>query len=142
MLALNKLLVFVFFICTYSTSLLSSQTIPTIDVQKELIDGKTSLAGQWALSWGEWTPLADIAASKANFKVVLLPNFVSSIVDEKALNTHRFGTYTLKLNNLSDAFQKPVIRMRNVNDAWQAWWIDESGQSQFLGESGKIAKKL
>lgn len=140
MLALNRLLVFVIFICTYSTSLLSSQTIPTIDVQKELIDGKTSLAGQWALSWGEWTPLADIAASKANFKVVLLPNFVSSIVDEKALNTHRFGTYILKLNNLSDAFQKPAIRMRNVNDAWQAWWIDESGQSQFLGESGKIAK--
>jgi diguanylate cyclase (GGDEF)-like protein len=125
---------------TYSTSLFSTQTIPSIDVQKELIDGKASLAGQWALSWGEWTPLADIAASNVNFDIVLLPNFVNSLVDENTLNTHRFGTYILKLNNLSNAFQKPAIRMRNVNDAWQAWWIDESGQSQLLGESGKIAK--
>jgi hypothetical protein len=34
----------------------------------------------------------------------------------------------LKLNNLSRTFKKPAMRMRNVNDAWQAWWIDESGK--------------
>jgi diguanylate cyclase (GGDEF)-like protein len=133
-------LLFVFLTCIYSTSLLSAQPIPSIDVQKELLNGKASLAGEWALSWGEWTPLSDIAASKAAFNLVSLPNFVNSLVDETQAKTYRFGTYMLKLNHLSDAFQKPVIRMRNVNDAWQAWWIDESGQSQFLGESGKISK--
>ena len=30
--------------------------------------------------------------------------------------------------------------MRSVTDAWQAWWIDESGNVSFLGESGKISK--
>jgi diguanylate cyclase (GGDEF)-like protein len=119
---------------------LFDQSVPTVDLQKEFENGKASLAGEWALSWGEWTPLADIAASKANFKIVQLPNFVSSLVDDKTLNENRFGTYILKLNNLSRTFNEPAIRMRNVNDAWQAWWIDESGQSQFLGESGKISK--
>ncbi|WP_232787983.1 7TM diverse intracellular signaling domain-containing protein [Paraglaciecola sp. MB-3u-78] len=132
-------------ICTFSTSLLSApllfdQSVPTVDIQKEFKNGKASLAGEWALSWGEWTPLADIASSKANFKIVQLPNFVSSLVDSKTLNENRFGTYILKLNNLKRTFNEPAIRMRNVNDAWQAWWIDDSGQTQFLGESGKISK--
>jgi diguanylate cyclase (GGDEF)-like protein len=129
-----------FYICTFSTPLLSAQAIPAVDVQKELKNGKASLAGEWALSWGEWTPLEDIASSKANFEIVQLPNFISSLVDEKALNEYRFGTYILKLNNLSRTFNEPAMRMRNVNDAWQAWWIDESGQTRFLGESGKISK--
>jgi diguanylate cyclase (GGDEF)-like protein len=132
-------------ICTFSTSLLSApllfdQSVPTVDLQKEFKNGKASLAGEWALSWGEWTPLADIASSQANFKIVQLPNFVSALVDSKTLNENRFGTYILKLNNLKRTFNEPAIRMRNVNDAWQAWWIDESGDTQFLGESGKISK--
>jgi diguanylate cyclase (GGDEF)-like protein len=138
-----------FLICTFSVSLfsdplitaqISSQTIPSIDLQKEFKNGKASLAGEWALIWGEWRPLAEIARFEANFEIVQLPNFVSTLMDDKALNKHRFGTYILKLNNLSPTFNNPAIRMRNVNDAWQAWWIDESGQTQFLGESGKIAK--
>jgi len=138
-------LILSFLICTFSASLFSApllfdQSVPTVDLQKEFENGKASLAGEWALSWGEWTPLADIASSKANFKIVQLPNFVSSLVDDKALNENRFGTYILKLNNLNRTFNEPAIRMRNVKDAWQAWWIDESGQSQFLGESGKISK--
>lgn len=134
-----------FFICIFSAPLfsgplLSAQSIPTVDVQKEFKNGKASLAGEWALSWGEWTSLADIASSEVNFKIVQLPNFVSTLIDDESLNEHRFGTYILKLNNLSRTFNEPVIRMRNVNDAWQAWWIDESGQTRFLGESGKISK--
>lgn len=133
------------FICIFSASLfsaplLSAQSIPTVDVQKEFKNGKTSLAGEWALSWGEWTSLADIASSKANFKIVQLPNFVNTLIDESVLSEHRFGTYMLRLNNLSRTFNEPAIRMRNVNDAWQAWWIDESGQTQLLGASGKISK--
>jgi diguanylate cyclase (GGDEF)-like protein len=119
---------------------LSAQPIPTVDVQKEFKNGKTSLAGEWALSWGEWTSLADIASSEANFKIVQLPNFVNTLIDESVLSEHRFGTYMLRLNNLSRTFNEPAIRMRNVNDAWQAWWIDESGQTQLLGASGKISK--
>jgi diguanylate cyclase (GGDEF)-like protein len=134
-----------FFMCTFSASLLavpllSGQSIPTVDLQKEFKNGKASLAGEWALSWGEWTPLTDITSSEANFEIVQLPNFVSNLVGDAVLNKHRFGTYMLTLNNLSDTFNKPAIRMRNVNDAWQAWWIDESGQTRFLGESGKISK--
>lgn len=133
------------FICIFSASLfsaplLSAQSIPTVDVQKEFKNGKTSLAGEWALSWGEWTSLADIASSEANFKIVQLPNFVNTLIDESVLSEHRFGTYMLRLNNLSRTFNEPAIRMRNVNDAWQAWWIDESGQTQLLGASGKISK--
>jgi diguanylate cyclase (GGDEF)-like protein len=129
-----------FFICTFSASLLAAQPIPTIDLQKEFKNGKASLAGEWALSWGEWTPLTAIASNEVNFEVVQLPNFVSTLVGDEALEKHRFGTYVLKLNNLGSTFNEPVIRMRNVNDAWQAWWIDESGQTQLLGESGKISK--
>jgi diguanylate cyclase (GGDEF)-like protein len=134
-----------FLICTFSASLfcepfLSAKSIPRVDLQKEFKNGKASLAGEWALSWGEWTPLSDIASSEANFKIVQLPNFVSTLIDDKSLNEHRFGTYILKLNNLSLTFDAPAIRMRNVNDAWQAWWIDESGQTRLLGESGKISK--
>jgi diguanylate cyclase (GGDEF)-like protein len=133
------------FICIFSASLfsaplLSAQSIPTVDVQKEFKNGKTSLAGEWALSWGEWTSLADIASSEANFKIVQLPNFVSTLIDESILSEQRFGTYMLRLNNLRRTFNEPAIRMRNVNDAWQAWWIDESGQTQLLGASGKISK--
>jgi diguanylate cyclase (GGDEF)-like protein len=134
-----------FYICTFNASLfsaqlLSAQSIPIVDVQKEFKNGKASLAGKWALNWGEWTSLADIASSEANFNIVQLPNFVSVLVDDKVLNEYRFGTYILKLNNLSITFNEPAIRMRNVNDAWQAWWIDESGDTRFLGESGKISK--
>jgi diguanylate cyclase (GGDEF)-like protein len=142
MLRFGKFIVLIvsFLICTFSASLLSAQSIPVIDVQKEFKNGKASLAGEWALSWGEWTTLADIASSKVRFEIVQLPNFVSDLVGDGALNKHRFGTYMLKLNNLSQTFNKPAIHMRNVNDAWQAWWIDESGQTRFLGESGKISK--
>ena len=128
------------FIGTFSAPLLSAQLIPTIDVQKELINGKASLAGEWALSWGTWLPLEDIASNNAEFEIVQLPNFVTTLVDDKILNEYRFGTYLLKLNNLSHTFKEPAIRMRNVNDAWQAWWISDSGESQFLGESGSISK--
>jgi diguanylate cyclase (GGDEF)-like protein len=130
-----------FYICTFSASLLAVQAIPTVDLQKEFKNGKTSLAGEWALNWGEWTPLKDIASSEASFEIVQLPNFVNDLVDDEVLNKYRFGTYILNLNNLSRTFNKPVIPMRNVNDAWQAWWIDESGQTRFLGESGNISKK-
>ena len=123
-----------------SGPLLSAQSIPTVDVQQKLNNGKVSLTGNWGLNWGEWTPLDDIAASKSHFDIVSLPNFIGSHVDEKAFNTYRFGTYALKLNSLRGTFKKPVIRMRNIKDAWQAWWINELGQSQFLGESGKISK--
>ncbi|AGH43424.1 sensor domain-containing diguanylate cyclase [Paraglaciecola psychrophila] len=137
---LASLFIGVFSVPLFSAQLLSAQSIPTVDVQKEFKNGKASLAGEWALSWGEWTSLEDIAASEANFKIVQLPNFVTTLIDDKTLNELRFGTYILKLKNLSRTFNKPAIRMRNVNDAWQAWWIDESGQAQFLGESGKISK--
>jgi len=131
-----------FIFCTFSAALLSAESIPTVDLEKAFKNGKASLAGEWALSWGEWTPLANIAASEAKFEIVQLPNFVSTLIDDKALNEHRFGTYILKMNNLSRTFNKPAIRMRNVNDAWQAWWIDESGQTRFLDESGKISKNF
>jgi diguanylate cyclase (GGDEF)-like protein len=137
---LASLFIGVFSVPLFSAQLLSAQSIPTVDVQKEFKNGKASLAGEWALSWGEWTSLEDIAASEANFKIVQLPNFVTTLIDDKTLNELRFGTYILKLKNLSRTFNKPAIRMRNVNDAWQAWWIDEYGQAQFLGESGKISK--
>jgi diguanylate cyclase (GGDEF)-like protein len=61
-------------------------------------------------------------------------------VDDKILNEYRFGTYILNLNYLSITFKEPAIRMRNVNDAWQAWWISDSGETQLLGESGSISK--
>jgi len=128
------------FIGPFSAPLLAAQPIPTVDVQKELVDGKASLAGEWALSWGTWTPLEDIASNKVDFEIVQLPNFVSTLVDDKILNEYRFGTYILKLNNLSITFREPAIRMRNVNDAWQAWWISDSGETQLLGESGSISK--
>jgi diguanylate cyclase (GGDEF)-like protein len=133
-------LIVIFMIGIFSASIESAQSIPTIDVQKELKDGKASLAGKWALKWGEWTPLADVTKSESNFKIVELPNFISTLVDDKTINETRFGTYALKLSNLKHTFKEPVIRMRNVNDAWQAWWISESGETQYLGESGKIAK--
>lgn len=51
-----------------SAPLLFAQSIPSVNDQKEFKNGKASLAG-------EWTPFADIASSKANFKIVQLPNF-------------------------------------------------------------------
>lgn len=139
-----------FLICTFSASLfaapllatplLAAQSIPVIDLENEFKNGRASLAGDWALSWGEWTPLAAIVSSEAEFEIVQLPNFVSTLVDDKILNDSRFGTYIVKLNNLSRTFTAPVIHMRNVNDAWQAWWIEDNGQTRFLGESGKISK--
>ncbi|MEP1446654.1 MAG: diguanylate cyclase [Paraglaciecola sp.] len=134
-------LIVIIVLCTLSATQLSAETIPTLDVQQELKNGNASLAGDWALSWGEWTPLAKVHSSESKFKIVQLPNFVRTLVDEKTLNAYRFGTYALKLKNLQNTFKEPAIRMRNVNDAWQAWWIDESGATQFLGESGKIAKE-
>lgn len=141
-----------FFICSFSASLfaaplssaplLASQSIPVIDLENEFKNGKASLAGEWALSWGEWTPLDSIASSEAEFDIVQLPNFVSTLIDDKTLNDSRFGTYIVKLNNLERTFTAPAIHMRNVNDAWQAWWIDETGQTRFLGESGEISKTL
>tara|TARA_R110000751_G_scaffold307903_1_gene434539 strand:+ start:1068 stop:2897 length:1830 start_codon:yes stop_codon:yes gene_type:complete len=129
-----------FVIGMLSSSELFAETIPSIDVQKELKDGKASLAGKWALNWGEWTPLATINATESKFKIVQLPNFVSTLVDEETLSEARFGTYALKLNNLQLTFKEPAIRMRNVNDAWQAWWISDSGEVQYLGQSGIISK--
>jgi hypothetical protein len=38
-------LIVIFSICTFSAPLLSAQTILTVDVQKELKNGKASLAG-------------------------------------------------------------------------------------------------
>ena len=78
-------LLFCFFSCTFSAGIFSAQAIPTVDVKNQFKNGKTSLAGDWALRWGEWIPLADIATSKAQFKTVQLPNFVNSMVDKQAL---------------------------------------------------------
>ncbi|WP_252731857.1 sensor domain-containing diguanylate cyclase [Paraglaciecola arctica] len=138
-----KLFVLTIIYCVgiFNTTHLSAQPIPSIDVRQDLKNGNASLAGDWALNWGEWTPLAIVNSPESKFKIVQLPNFVSTLVDEKTLNKYRFGTYALKLKNLKSTFKEPVIRMRNVNDAWQAWWIDESGVTQYLGESGKIAKE-
>jgi diguanylate cyclase (GGDEF)-like protein len=129
-----------FLLFLFSVPTLSAETIPTIDIQAQLKDGKTSLAGEWALTWGEWSPLPDIDSSNTALQLVQLPNFISSLVDTDRLAEQKFGTYLLKMKNLNQAFNEPAIRMRNVNDAWQAWWIDEAGHIQYLGESGKIAK--
>ncbi|WP_299084090.1 diguanylate cyclase [uncultured Paraglaciecola sp.] len=132
-------LLFCFFSCTFSAGIFSAQAIPTVDVKNQFKNGKTSLAGDWALRWGEWIPLADIATSKAQFKTVQLPNFVNSMVDKQALQERKYGTYILRLDNLHNVFKEPAIRMRDVSDAWQAWWVDDSGNTQFLGQSGKIS---
>ena len=78
--------------------------------KKQFKNGKTSLAGEWALSCGEWTSLADIASSEANFKIVQLPHFVNTLRDESVLSEYHFGTYMFRLN-LSRTFNEPAIRM-------------------------------
>mgnify|MGYP000743011582 CR=1 FL=1 len=140
----NKLilLLFGFFITFYSASLFSAQSIPIVDLQQTFKEGKASLKGDWALSWGEWTELDKIAKSEFDYDVVQLPNFVSSLVNNKTLDEKRFGTYSIRLTNLETIFNEPAIRMRDVNDAWQAWWIDDSGKILFLGESGNISKTV
>jgi diguanylate cyclase (GGDEF)-like protein len=120
----------------------SAPSIPVIDVQKQLQNNQVSLGGQWALSWGEWPLLEDIGKSEVDFKIVQLPNFINVLVEQQSFEQVRYGTYILKLKNVDSTFKQPAIRMRNVRDAWQAWWIDENGQSQHLGESGKISKSL
>lgn len=131
---------FIMMFALYSASILSAQSIPSLNVQQNALNGKVSLSGEWGLSWGEWTPLSNIASGNHHFDRVLLPNFIAFYLDDETLNAHRFGTYALTLHGLNDVFEKPAIRMRNINDAWQAWWIDEAGKAQLLGESGKIAK--
>ncbi|WP_158972304.1 diguanylate cyclase [Paraglaciecola sp. L3A3] len=130
------------FLCAFSLPILSIESIPSIDVQTKFQNGNAGLAGEWGLVWGEWPELSDIYTSNIKFKPVQLPNFISSLVDEERLNERRYGTYLLHIDNLNQVFKEPAIHMSPINDAWQAWWIDELGQTQFLGESGKISQTL
>ena len=122
----------------------ASTDTPSVDAQSLFDQGKVSLSGDWNLKWGDWVPFEDIHNNEAEMQVVRLPNFLAKIIDNtnqtKPSSIYGYGTYAIKIKNLDRVFTHPSISMRSVTDAWQAWWIDESGNVSFLGESGKISK--
>jgi hypothetical protein len=122
----------------------ASTNTPSVDAQSLFDQGKVSLSGDWHLKWGDWVAFEDIHNNEAGMRVVRLPNFLSKILDNtsrtKPNSIYGYGTYAIKIKNLDRVFTQPSISMRSVTDAWQAWWIDESGNVSFLGESGKISK--
>lgn len=122
----------------------ASTTTPSVDAQTLFDQGTVSLAGDWSFKWGDWVAFDDIHTNNTEMKIVRLPNFLPNIVDNNGqaqpTAVYGYGTYAINIKNLDRVFAQPAIPMRAITDAWQAWWIDESGAVSFLGESGKISK--
>jgi diguanylate cyclase (GGDEF)-like protein len=122
----------------------SAQSIPTISVSQQYQNGEVRLDGEWGFYWGEWLPLDEIDTHKYPIETISKLDFLGNIAKNDIGNTQVFvdgyGTYLLKIEGLKGVFKRPAIHMRNVSDAWEAWWLGEDGNSRYLGESGKISK--
>ena len=133
-----------FFNLTFSVYA-SGQSIPTVNVAQQYQNGVVKLNGDWGFYWGEWIPLDHIDADKYPIKTVHKLGFLGSIAENEPGSTQRFvdgyGTYLVKIEGLKGVFERPAIHMRNVSDAWEAWWVGADGNSRYLGASGKISKK-
>ena len=135
---------FFFFNLIFSVSA-SAQSIPTIIVSQQYQDGEVRLSGEWGFYWGEWLPLDEIDTHKYPIETISKLDFLGNIAENDQESTQLFvdgyGTYLLKLEGLNGVFKRPAIHMRGVSDAWEGWWVDEDGNSRYLGESGKISKE-
>ena len=127
------------------TGPLFAASVPTLDAQTALNKGEVSLSGTWGFTWGSWIPLDTIQSSELSVEHVELPNFLLNLGSSQTQKTDNivqgYGTYVLQIDNLREAFEHPTLFVRYVQDAWQAWWVDSSGEISLLGQSGQIAKR-
>ena len=127
------------------TGPLFAASVPTLDAQTALNKGEVSLSGTWGFTWGRWIPLDTIQSSELSVEHVELPNFLLNLGSSQTQKTDNivqgYGTYVLQIDNLREAFEHPTLFVRYVQDAWQAWWVDSSGEISLLGQSGQIAKR-
>ena len=118
--------------------------VPTLNAEAALQDGELSLAGSWGFSWGRWLPLDQIGSADLSVDRVELPNYLVDLPIEGLAGSDGIvrghGTYLLRLTHLDAAFVRPALSMRYARDAWQAWWVDDAGAVQLLGQSGQIAQ--
>ena len=134
------------FIFNFTTSVYAgTQSIPSINISQQYQNGEVRLNGEWGFYWGEWLPLDEIDTHKYPIETIPKPDFLGRIIKNDKGNTPLFvdgyGTYLLKIEELEGVFKRPAIHMRSVSDAWEAWWVNADGNSQYLGESGKISKE-
>ena len=123
-----------------------SSNIPILEASKIYQNGSVSLNGEWGFYWGAWIPLDQIHSNNFDIEKLSELDFLSKIVanqgSEKNQFFHGYGTYLLEIEGLNQIFTQPAIHMRNISEAWQAWWVDDNGTIRLLGESGKISKDL
>jgi len=123
----------------------SAQThaIPSTDIYTKVENGKASLAGDWGFYWGDWIPTEELNSTfNKPLQTIKLPNYLTELSipnTEKSQLVHGHGTYLLEITHLNKTFKRPSISMRHVSEAWQAWWVESSGEIEYLGQSGKIS---
>jgi diguanylate cyclase (GGDEF)-like protein len=131
-------------LCALSRPLLAAP-VPTIDLATRVVDGQASLAGTWGLAWGSWIPLNQVQSGELSVDLIELPNYLANFsgiqADKIEGVVQGYGTYLVQLNNLNQAFEHPSLMIRYIQDAWQAWWVDSSGEVSLLGHSGQIAMR-
>ncbi|MDX1342709.1 MAG: diguanylate cyclase [Reinekea sp.] len=123
------------------STIADAQSPAEIDANLSTQQGELSLSGQWNFVWGQWVPTDDIAAGHHQAQIITLPNYLADlpVANSNASNNTGIMTYFIKIKNLPDVFLRPTVDVGDISEAWEAWWVDTSGQAIFLGRSGRIA---
>ncbi|TCS40091.1 sensor domain-containing diguanylate cyclase [Reinekea marinisedimentorum] len=115
----------------------SNTQIPQIDAADSAFHGRLSLSGTWALVRNDWPTLKDIQRGTFTTENIEIPGFLHAGTGEQS---HGHNTFLVRISNLNQTFVSPAVNIYELREAWRAWWIDDSGEYSFLGESGKISK--
>jgi diguanylate cyclase (GGDEF)-like protein len=121
-----------------------ASAIPNINIAQQYENGEVDLSPEWAFYLGEWLPLEQIHSDEYDLQSTArradLKGVMSDSVNDSSPVAQGYGTYLLEIEGLNQVFKRPAVHMRNVSDAWQAWWLEADGSSRYLGESGKISR--
>lgn len=130
-----------FLLLITASAAVSATEIPEVNALTRFSSGKVNLTGKWGLIPDQWPSLEDIKNRKdLDILTIYAPSYLSEVPATAEQNGKGFNTFLLNIYNLDQIFDHPAIEIAQLNEAWQAWWIDESGAIEFLGESGKIAR--
>lgn len=115
--------------------------LPTIDITEQTNSSQVTLEGDWGFAWETWLTSDSLNSLQTDLEIISLPNYLTDIIPPSgdSLFTHGISSYAKRIKNLNQGFQRPSISMRDVSEAWEAYWIEPNGSEIFLGGSGKLS---
>lgn len=120
--------------------MLQAAPLPQINASESVQAHTLRLSGTWGLKWKAFTPLESFSDQSAQFKHVDLPAYYYDHISDRTDGiVQGYGTYAIRITNLSSVFSQPSLFLQFSTGAWQVWWIEDDSEPVFLGENGRIS---